>query len=596
MSPRLSTSVLTGSERHEAKEIGAHRYVGCKQYRSRRDGLFAIIDTAVEAMSAAKFLNPYDGRVIGGFATAFVQEDIGALNWLKAKKYKALESSERRAKLLTYIGIYVAEDYLRSRRDRIPAEPRIALPGRMKGKIGAIFNKFRADSAELLSPDDQDDTTGAPPDDMVDLAGARVSFNQRERTDQLADLAIQLITEQLGTYESVVSETDEREIPKDVERRALAQAAFMLLRADDLEEIAADTGGEDDEALDPADFPNKAALAHALGVRYRDEVDQVAQIVLAKEEGNPEHGLIARLLPLKHVPDIPVVREAFEELQGHYIEVRTAVFFVFGAVREIGSILRISGRIRSFTVNPAEAGGATTMNPRKHDEAVTITLRRGQRWAEVDTRRATDAFVIRSVLRRTGEITPAAEPRSPAPLQREPFSRWDSRTIWMLDFMRQDLQADDLRLDNTLLATFRTPADPTGQTRRRRPRVDSVQLRGTQLHRHRDACLRIVEGSHLRDVEIRVRHGRSDDITAALVRFRLQWENDHLAVMTGIARGQKEPDPHFHRTIVRLVRHAAERELPEADLSFILHNIERIARTTEPNDGTAEFFTQAPAG
>jgi len=128
--------------------------------------------------------------------------------------------------------------------------------------------------------------------------------------------------------------------------------------------------------------------------------------------------------------------------------------------------------------------------------------------------------------------------------------------------------------------------------RRPRPNVESVQLRGTQLHECYDACSRIVDGSHLRDLEIRVRYGRRNDLFPPLVRFRVIWESDHLAVMSGVASDRREPDPEFHRRIVRLVRRAGERALSEDALAFRLVRIQRIASRREPPDGTVGAVPQ----
>jgi hypothetical protein len=38
-----------------------------------------------------------------------------------------------------------------------------------------------------------------------------------------------------------------------------------------------------------------------------------------------------------------------------------------------------------------------------------------------------------------------------------PYGSWDPRSLWMLDLMRHDLQAPDLRLHETLMANFDTP-------------------------------------------------------------------------------------------------------------------------------------------
>lgn len=239
----------------------------------------------------------------------------------------------------------------------------------------------------------------------------------------------------------------------------------------------------------------------------------------------------------------------------------------------------------------------------------TISLREGQPWAEIDARRVGDLRIIRSVLRRTEAVRPSLAVADPKPLSSKPYSEWDPRTIWMLDFLRQDLRADDLRLDNTLMAHFiaREPEKPKASSDNveggdgvddvddasadtaQRPAVDAVRLRGSQLHDHPDACARIVEGARLRDLEVRVR--RVTDATSGhskLVRFRLSRDDDHLAVLSGAQDGKV--DPLLHREVVALVRNAAGRALDEGGLEFTLRRISKLAESgaIEP-DGASVF-------
>jgi hypothetical protein len=60
-----------------------------------------------------------------------------------------------------------------------------------------------------------------------------------------------------------------------------------------------------------------------------------------------------------------------------------------------------------------------------------------------------------------------------------------------------------------------------------------------------------------------------------LVRFRLSWEDDHLAVLSGASDDKLDPD--VHRLIVRLVREAAARQLNEDGLKLTLRRIEKRA-------------------
>ena len=99
----------------------------------------------------------------------------------------------------------------------------------------------------------------------------------------------------------------------------------------------------------------------------------------------------------------------------------------------------------------------------------------------------------------------------------------------------------------------------------RSPNVDAVRLFGQQLHRHPEACARIADAAHLRDIEVRLRHvfDRARDFSK-LIRFRISWEREHLAVLSG-ADDDGKFDRDLHQRVVNLVRadEAGAEELDE---------------------------------
>lgn len=554
------TEVLLADDRDRAKAIGATVYPRSKRYKALREKhFFTALDGAISGMQAAKFTNAYDGRVVGALAAVLVRNDPKAIGVLRKRKVKALDgTTEEREELFKLTGQLIAEDYLKARKEEIPAETRLTPPRKLLGELEGLFADMKA-AGEAMGHED--------------VTAKEMAVTLGDLPDA-TNLARGLIEEVVGSYESLVPETEgDDEIPEAVQRHALAKAAFLRLGVEDLAELAASEGYDD--------LPNKAAMAEVLSQEYSDDLDRVAEIVLRRERGDPDFGLVTRLVPLKEAPDLDAAQAAFRDLRGHYIEQRVALFFAFGDVeRPSADILRITGRVRSFTVNPAEAGGQTRLNARPHTDEVTITLRRDQRWAEVNARRAGDLNVVRNVLRRSGEVQPAAEVAQPDPVTKEPYDIWDPRTLWMLDFLRRDLQAPALRLDDTLMANFVSPEEGGNDEEERdtrRPNVESVRLRGRQLHEHPEACARIASRAQLRDMEIRVRKAINlAQGTSKLVRFRLSWEGDHLAVFSGADEHNLDAD--LHREIVRLVRTAAERPLAQDSLLFMLRQIEKRAK------------------
>lgn len=564
--PKVAT-ILTEDERDEAKALGADIYLRSFRYRKlRQDHVLTALDGAVAAMEALRFPNPYDGRVLGALARVLFANDRKALGYLRNRKVAALDDPEKRQELFTYAGLLIAEDYLSVRRSEVPAEIRLASPDELLDDLGALFELMAAAGRRLSDED-------------VLKQELAVTF---ETDGDPGDIARTLVEDAIGTYESLVPETADEDIPAGVQRRAMSKAAFLRLGADDLAELAAREG--------ETDLPNKSAMAEALTRKYGDDLDKVAELVVRQAEGDAGFGLVTRLVPLPSPPDLDTVAHALEALRGRYFEPRTATFFIFGEVRRGTNVVSVDGRIRSFTVNPAEAGGKTQLNFRPHTENVTVTLRAGEAWVETNARRAGDLNLVRSMLRRTAELQPSVEPIAPAPLTRDPYSGWDVRTLWMLEFLRRDLQAETLRLDDTLMANFisaRRPseeaedAEEAGEPEEteetgRTPTLEAVRLLGQQLHDHPEACIRIAAGAQLRDIDVRIRQvtdqqrGHSE-----LVRFRLSWEKDHIAVLSGAHDGRYSAP--FHQQIVRLVRAAAARELDEEGLLLTLRRIERRA-------------------
>jgi hypothetical protein len=561
MSRPLIATVLDEEEREEAFQMGAHLYLRSLRYRHLRDRIFKALDGGVASMKGLRFPNPYDGRILGTFGATIVRKDRRALAYLRRRKVEALTTN--RDRFFELLGCLIAEDFLARHTKDIPREALLSPPAAIRQQARALIDEMERVGMEL----------GQVPvgKDSSDLG---VTFSE----DDSMDLANAVVDEAVHRYEAMVPETDaDNDVPDPVERRAISKAAFLQLTVNDLAEI---TGSE--LARDLGEAPTKAEMVQALTDRYGDDIDAVARLVIRQSEGDPGYGLVSRLVPLREPPDTVGAEATFAAFRGRYLEAKTAVFFLFGDVRRLSNgALRIAGRVRSFSVAPASVGDEVRMSPRSRTENVQITLRDGEPWAEVSARRVSDLAAVRNILRRT-ELVPASEVARPDRLTVAPFETWDTRTLWMLEFLRKDLQAPDLRLDDTLMANFVTPKEAprlAEEDERRRPNVDAVRLLGRQLHEHPEASARIASGAHLRDIELRLRHVTDRERNfSKLVRFRLSWESDHLAVLSG-ADDSDNLDPDLHRQVVRLVRNAANRALDEERLLVVLRNIQR--RSTE---------------
>lgn len=574
--PSPAATILSPEERLEAHTLGAYRYIQSRRYRTLRDTSIAeALEAMVQKMQEMKYPNPYDGRVLGALARELIRADAKAVGYLWKNGVAALKDEEKREKLFTYIGMLAAEKFLEGHRKEIPKEPRLSNAALLLESAGEMFEDMRARGLEMAEVD------------VIADEIAIKSLDDEEAADP-SDIAVALLDEAVLAYDNIAPVTDEDDdVPPLVQREAISKAAFMQLAADDLSALATREGFEE--------LPNKDAMATELARKYRDDLDKVADLVVHRQHGDPEYGLVTRLLPLNEVPDLDALASTIESFQGRYFEVRTANFFIFGPATRTASGLSITGKVRTFTVNPAEAAGKAHLNPKPHTQQVTIKLRNGERWAAIEaTRRTSDLGLVRAVLRRTGEVQPSAELWKPTKLDKEPFDLWDPRTLWMLDFIRRDLQAVELSLDDMLMAHFVTPDSKAEvEADDRTPNVEAVRLFGRQLQDHPEACARIADAAQLRDIEVRLRNvydlGQG---YSKLIRFRISWERDHLAVLSG-ADNDGKYDQALHDTVVGLVRTAGRREIDGDGLELTLRRIERIAAGNEDGD---EHVFQAATG
>jgi hypothetical protein len=587
-----ATSFLNAEERDRAKALGAKKYIGSRRFKAMSEKyIFPALDSIVATCEGMGFTSPYDGRTLGAFATVMLRSDELAVGYLRKRRVPALDNAADRDELWKLMGLLTAEKYLQSRREKIPAETRLSPPRALLADAEKMFERMVAVGQQMSTEKVSNDEMAVRLESLADPA----------------DLGAALIEDAIGALESLVPEIDDDGVPEGVERQAISKAAFLAMTFDDLKEQAA--------ADDIVDAKTKRQIADALAEKHAHDWARVAEIVLKREKGDPEFGLIARLLPLAAPPLLDAAERAFQAVRGRFFEPRVAAFFIFDTVTRSGNALHVTGRIRSFSVAPEEAGGNSLLNPRAFKETVTMILRENQPWVEVNAKRSGDLRIIRSVLRRSGAARPALAIKDLPALTNDDYADWNPRTVWMLDFLNRDLQATDLKLQDTVITHFLAPeppqktdpepedtpaeapaakdppaetssADPDSDSAEQddaaeqavseRPKVDAVRLHGTKLHNHPDACLHIAEGSRLRDLDIRVRVAVDPARDRwKTVRFRLTRETEHITVMTGAHEGKV--DDVLHRQIVDLVLRAAGRPVDEQGISFVLRSIKNLA-------------------
>ncbi|HYQ77863.1 MAG TPA: hypothetical protein VEP91_01990 [Solirubrobacterales bacterium] len=562
---------MTAAEKQKAKDMGVPSFFKGKRFRSiREEHLFAALDGAVAAMKGLSSPDPYNGRILGAMAVQLVMNDPRALGDISKRKILSFSQSseEDRAQFFELLGFEISERYLQARKEEIPEETLFMSSESLVEKLGDIFEEM----TEL----------GKQMGNVVVMADEISLIVENDMPDAV-NIAQGIVEGVVGSFESLVPSVDASgEIPNPVQRRAVAKAAFLRLGVEDLVQLAAER--------DITNLPNKAALAKALAEAYQDDLDEVARLTVREAEGEAAFGLVSRLLPLSKAPDLAAAKKGFESLRGHYVEVKPAVFFVYRDVSlsPDGAFLTITGAMRSFHVAPVEVMGTVQLNPKPRKDDITIKLQNDEKWAVVTARRASDLASIGAVLRRSGEVSTAGAVAAPDPLADAPFNTWDPRSLWILELFRRNFQADALTLQDTLMANFDSPkgsdlADEEGEGEGIPPRLASVKLKGQRLHDHPEVCSRLVQRSHLKDVEFRLRKVTDQEKNfSTLTRVRLAWERDHLAVMTGDSGATYDPD--LHQLLVRLVRAAAERPL-STELIPILKNVQARSKETDVKAG-----------
>jgi hypothetical protein len=562
---------MTGSEKARAKAIGVDKYFRGKRFRTLKDEhIYEVLDKGVESMKVAGCPEPI-GKTLGALAATLVESDEKSIGDLHNRGVAAIVNGtpEEWAEFFELLGFEIAEKYLELRKGKFSREKAIMAPDSLVEKLEGVLEEMQAFGKKmaLVSSGLPDEMAKTPPDDMPDALNVGRAI--------LEGVA--------ATYELLVPPVDEDgELPNNVERVATAKAAFLRLAVADLRQLA--------EADELTGLPNGAALAKALAEKYADDLDTVAKLTFRESATEAAFGLVTRLMPLSETPDLDAARAGFSSLTGRFFEIRPTVFFVYRstAFSPDKQFLTIKGSIRSFFVSPVEFADDKRLNPRPRKDDVAIKLQAGQKWAIVESARASDMIHIGAILRRSGEVRTTPEVPAPDSLKMVPYGSWDPRSLWMLDLMRRDLQSPDLRLHETLMANFDTPkgTDPDeeqGDDENVKPRLASVRLKGRALQDHPEVCQRIVDRAHIKDLEFRIRKVTDKAKgTTSLQPVRLSWEPDHLVVMTGSA-GETIDRP-LHEYLVRLVRDAIPRPLSVE----LVPTLERVQKRAQEKDVGAD--------
>lgn len=565
--------LFSDDEASRAASLRVFAYLRSRHGRFRLGRLYAALDEAQGSLNILK-LDPWDGKILAPHATAFLRADRRVLGWfVGGQKMETLKTKDDVEELHQLLGLAVTEKYLSKRKRPRHRERPLAVYDGIERDLRAIMDRM----VQLGQ------ATEADADFVNDLLVDNPLYG-----DGLEE-SLKILETALGEYEDLVPRVADGdvEIPRAVEERAIAKAAFLRLRAKELDEIA--------EANGLLDLSTREALATALADKFATNHDAVAKLVLREEDGNPEFGLVTRLIPLDRIPDLTEAKRGLEAFVGRYFETRVAQWFVFRdvAVDAAGETVRIKGRIRGYTVRPAEVSGDARLNANPHRDDVTLTLRRGIPWAETDAPRSSDLFAVRALLRRAEIARPLGVVPEPAPMGDERYASWSARTLWMLELLQSELSVDPFEVTNVVMVNFERPKakksreaeegdeEVEPESTNDRPDVQAVRLRGILLIDHPEVCSLVTRGRHMFEVQLQFRYwtdrGRGYN---KLVTARIAWAGDHLSIMTGPdAQGELVPD--VHRRLVKIARDAAGRGIDRNAMRLLLRRIERNAKAAE---------------
>jgi hypothetical protein len=550
---------VSQDEVNEADGLNVFAYLRTAAGRFRLARLVKALDQAQNSLSILK-LDPWDGRLLAGLAASFMRGDRKVLGWFTNRKPTGFKTTKDVDRLHELLGKAVAEKYLNKRKKPKHRERPLAVYDGIEQDLAKIMDAMRQEGKATEE----------------EAAFAKELAVENPLLGDGLEGARRLLEQAIGDYESLVPPVTggNEDVPTDVQDKAISKAAFLRLRAEDLIEI-----GEREGLMD---LPTREALAEALARKYKGEHDKVARLVLRQEDGDPEYGLVTRLVPLDRVPDLDQAQADLAPLVGRYFETRTAQWFVFREVTRDGNQLVIRGRVRGYTVRPAEVGNTAKLNASPHKEDVTIRLRRGVIWAETDARRPSDLNAVRAMLRRADIAKPLNGVPSPTAIKQDPYSGWDPRTLWMLELMQRELFTDPFVVTNVLMVNFERPSRGE-QVPANQSTVQAVRLRGNRLQDHPEVCSLITRQRHMFEIQIQLRYWTNKKAgTSVILKARISWADNHLVVMTGDLDGNLSVE--VQRALVKAVRDAAGRDVDVDRLLLLLRRIERNAGQGESDD------------
>lgn len=300
------------------------------------------------------------------------------------------------------------------------------------------------------------------------------------------------------------------------------------------------------------------AVAARVAEAYGWNEEEIARLVLANEEEPAvDSGHVDRIFPLADVLNIGNVRDLLSYVQGRYIRIGIARWFVFESIDEGEEDVKLRGTVRSYqaSVDDTEELPTLSVVPSEHEVRVVLTqgsdVLRIRRASAASSRAAVRALEVATRLQVLGYV-----PVRGAALLGSAGFLLDSSSIFMLDLLNTRFREAGLRDLNLTICRFKLGDETAGSENddERKPTLRAVRFEGTHLLDSVPACeLLVNERRALVEISLRTRTSSHPDREPAQFPIHVGIESDHVVVATGFGTGQPELSLQIHRTAVAAV-------------------------------------------
>lgn len=374
---------------------------------------------------------------------------------------------------------------------------------------------------------------------------------------------------------------DEDIEPSEAEREILKKA-LARLKLEQLRQIVesrgADPRGNEEEVIE-----------RLIAVLSADR-QAIARLILEHEEPTPERGLANRLFPVFGTRiDADVALRRLEQYARRYIRTGIARWFVFGSPERRGDAAVLDGAFRTYRVEPFEEDNFFEIF--SSPEALPVTIRLEDRSIYIDTR-AKGVTESRAAAQAVMKLL-GLSPSPGLPIETHPregqLLRWDTRSVFMVSFLLNELNSEGIETLNLTSAHFETGEASRGTDLR--PVVRSVRFEGAHLLDSKPASELLIEGRALVSIALLVRFTPMAGESFVLP-IQLSLDKDHVTVLTGFGAERHEVANQLQRELLRRMKGALGRELSDdraEELERLAGEMVSLVRSEEPVE-RARFF------